>query len=154
MGTLAPRLKTYAADPGLHWTMQGIEGLDTAGALLLWRAWGNQRLRNLTLRPEHSALFDHLSALSVAPGILPPATLAHPCASETTPLHSPRDPLAPLILLGQRTLSLVGHVQGFIALLGQLTLDIAHLARHPMWIPWREISANLYRTGAQALAIT
>lgn len=137
LDSLAPRLKTWAADPGLLWAMQGITGLDNAGALLLWHAWGCQRPRNLTLRPEHRALFDHLSALSA-----------------TTPPHSPRDPLAPLILLGQRTLSLVGHVQGFIALLGQLTLDIAHLARHPMWIPWREISANLYRTGAQALAIT
>lgn len=117
--------------------MQGITELDNAGALLLWRTWGRQRLKNLTLRPEHAALFDRLNALS-----------------ETTLPRSPRDPLTPFIIVGQRTLSLADHAQGFIALLGQLGLDIVHLARHPLLTPWREISANLYRTGAQALAIT
>ncbi len=134
---LDPRLKAYAADPGLHWDMQGIAELDNVGALLLWQAWGSQRPENLTLRPEHIILFDRLNALS-----------------ETMLPRSPRDLLTPLILVGQRTLSLADHVQGFIALLGQLGLDIAHLARRPLLIPWREISANLYRTGAQALAIT
>lgn len=135
--TLDPWLKAYAADPALHWSMQDITELDNAGALVLWQAWGGQRLNNLTLRPEHTALFDRLNTLS-----------------ETTLPRSPRDLLTPLILVGQRTLSLADHAQGFIALLGQLGLDIVHLARHPLLTPWREISANLYRTGAQALAIT
>lgn len=134
---LDPGLKAYAADPTLHWNMQGIAELDNAGALLLWHAWGRQSPENLTLRPEHIGLFDRLNTLS-----------------ETTLAHRSRDLLMPVILLGQRTLSVADHVQGFIALLGQLGLDIVHLARRPMLIPWREISANLYRTGAQALAIT
>ena len=135
--TLDPRLKAYAADPALHWAMQGIAELDNAGALLLWQAWGKQKPQNLTLRPEHAALFDRLNALS-----------------ETALPSSPRELLTPVILLGKRTLSLADHGQGFLALLGQLGLDIVHLARRPTLIPWREISANLYRTGAQALAIT
>lgn len=135
--TLDPKLQAYAADPNLHWNMQDIVGLDNAGAMLLWRSWGRQRLKNLTLRPEHITLFDHLYSLPDAP--LP---------------HRPRDLYTPVIALGKRILSLADHLQGFIALLGQLVLDIAYLARHPLLIPWREISANLYRTGAQALAIT
>jgi phospholipid/cholesterol/gamma-HCH transport system permease protein len=39
-------------------------------------------------------------------------------------------------------------------MIGQLVLDVAHLLAHPYRIPWREISANIYRTGAQALGIT
>jgi phospholipid/cholesterol/gamma-HCH transport system permease protein len=35
-----------------------------------------------------------------------------------------------------------------------MLLDVKYLAGHPAHIPWREISANLYRTGAQALGIT
>jgi phospholipid/cholesterol/gamma-HCH transport system permease protein len=35
-----------------------------------------------------------------------------------------------------------------------LALDVIYLVSHPAQIPWREISANLYRTGAQALGIT
>ena len=130
-------LKAYAADPALHWDMQGIAELDNAGALLMWHTWGGRRPDNLTLRPEHTILFDRLNALSGA-------TLPHK-------LH---DLLTPIILLGKRALSLADHVQGFLALLGQLGLDSIHLARRPTLIPWREISANLYRTGAQALAIT
>jgi phospholipid/cholesterol/gamma-HCH transport system permease protein len=35
-----------------------------------------------------------------------------------------------------------------------MLLDLAHLSRHPRDIPWREFSANLYRSGAQALPVT
>ena len=39
-------------------------------------------------------------------------------------------------------------------LLGPCALDDAPSRAYPARIPWREISANLYRTGAQALGIT
>jgi phospholipid/cholesterol/gamma-HCH transport system permease protein len=41
-----------------------------------------------------------------------------------------------------------------IAMLGQLILDLGFLIRYPARIPWREISAQVYRAGAQALGIT
>jgi phospholipid/cholesterol/gamma-HCH transport system permease protein len=46
------------------------------------------------------------------------------------------------------------HLIGLLMLSGQLALDVIYLVTHPARIPWREISANLYRTGAQALGIT
>ena len=46
------------------------------------------------------------------------------------------------------------HFVGLVILSGQLALDAKYLVSHPTRIPWREISANLYRTGAQALGIT
>jgi phospholipid/cholesterol/gamma-HCH transport system permease protein len=42
----------------------------------------------------------------------------------------------------------------WIALLGQLLLDLAFLARHPQAIPWKEISATIHETGGRALGIT
>ena len=41
-----------------------------------------------------------------------------------------------------------------VLLAGQLVLDAVHLARRPLAIPWREILANIHRTGGQALPIT
>ncbi|MEO7558088.1 MAG: ABC transporter permease, partial [Gammaproteobacteria bacterium] len=137
LGALRPRLNTYARLPNLSWDLQDIDVLDHAGAVLLWRAWGKKKASKLTLRPEHEALFERLNTLS-----------------EPASVSKPRDALAPLIFLGERALLLKEHVLGFLALLGRLVLDLGYLARHPLYIPWREISANLYRTGAQALAIT
>lgn len=46
------------------------------------------------------------------------------------------------------------HLTSIVILAGQLLLDMKYLIAHPARIPWREISANLFRTGAQALGIT
>ena len=46
------------------------------------------------------------------------------------------------------------HLLAMLALLGQLILDLAYLCVHPGEIPWREFSANLYKSGAQALPVT
>ena len=43
---------------------------------------------------------------------------------------------------------------GKSTLIGRLLLDLLFVLRHPSLIGWREISANMYRTGAQALPIT
>src|SRR5690606_35258353 len=46
------------------------------------------------------------------------------------------------------------HVRDLIVLTGALVLDLGRVLRRPQRAPWREISANIYRTGAQALGIT
>jgi phospholipid/cholesterol/gamma-HCH transport system permease protein len=51
-------------------------------------------------------------------------------------------------------LSLLGHLATIFMVLGQVMIDAGYLAGRPGRIPWREISANIYRTGAQALGIT
>ncbi len=137
LGTLRPRLNKYASVSNLSWDLLDIEALDNAGAILLWRAWGKKKMDKLALRPEHEALFERLNTVH-----------------EPVSAPKPKDPLAFLLFLGERALLLKEHVLGFLALLGRLVLDLGYLVRHPMHIPWREISANLYRTGAQALAIT
>jgi phospholipid/cholesterol/gamma-HCH transport system permease protein len=44
--------------------------------------------------------------------------------------------------------------RALLIMLGQLMLDLGSMLRRPRLGPWREISAQVYRTGAQALGIT
>jgi phospholipid/cholesterol/gamma-HCH transport system permease protein len=39
-------------------------------------------------------------------------------------------------------------------LVGQLLLDLGHILRHPGDMPWRETSANLYKSGVRAMPVT
>ncbi|MGZ5147502.1 MAG: MlaE family ABC transporter permease [Burkholderiales bacterium] len=119
------------------WNLTGIGALDHAGALLIWRAWGRRMVESLKARPEHAALFSQLQ--------LPdPASLRPRRWRFSDPIRA----------LGIRALTFIEHLQSFVVLLGRVALDVLQLAGHPERAPWKEISANLYRTGAQALGIT
>jgi phospholipid/cholesterol/gamma-HCH transport system permease protein len=56
--------------------------------------------------------------------------------------------------LGRTVLSFAHHSVEAMTLLGRVSFDALHLIRNPARMPWREISANIYRTGTQALGIT
>src|SRR3990172_10094794 len=40
---LAPRLAECAAAPSSQWDLRGVQAIEHAGAMLLWRAWGRGR---------------------------------------------------------------------------------------------------------------
>jgi phospholipid/cholesterol/gamma-HCH transport system permease protein len=48
----------------------------------------------------------------------------------------------------------LGHLKGFVRLIGQLTLDLRELVRAFHRAPWRDFSGHLYHIGATALGIT
>jgi len=134
---VSARLQTHGRDPRAAWDLTGIERLDDAGAVLLWRAWGRRRPEILRLRPEHEAFFHHL---------------AH---AERPPLRRRGfSPWNAALVLGRFSVLVADHVAGFLNLLGQVVIESFWLLGRPARIPWREISANVYRTGAQALGIT
>lgn len=133
---VANRLKYFTTQPELHWDLTNIQQMDHAGAVLIWRAWGKQYPSRLSIRPDQKKLFIHLEKAHLAP------KSAH------------RDLLWPVLTLGRRFFLFWDHLHGIITLSGQVLLDILYLIRHPKQIPFREISANLFRTGAQALGIT
>ncbi len=134
---LAVELTQQAENKNLYWDLTGIQQMDTTGTAMLWRAWKAQRPEHLQLRPEHERMFKRLENL---PNLQPEG--------------KQRDLLWPITTLGGLALLLWQHTLGLIILIGQLLIDVIYLIRHPVYIPWREISANLYRTGAQALGIT
>lgn len=132
---VAGELGHFAANPELRWDLTGISQLDDAGAALLWQVWHAQRPRYLLLRPEQERLFNQQDSSLPARKV-------------------PFDLFWPLVALGNTLLLFFEHLVVIVTLLGQLLLDAGYLIAHPAQIPWREISANLFRTGAQALAIT
>ena len=134
---LANELTQQADNKNLYWDLTGIQQMDTAGTAMLWRIWKAQRPEHLQMRSEHEKMFKRLENLpNLQPG------------------DKQRDLLWPITTLGRLALLLWQHTLGLIILIGQLLIDVVYLIRHPIYIPWREISANLYRTGAQALGIT
>ena len=135
MARLSPQLRR--ARGGQAWDLRGVTRLDAAGAVLFWEAWGKKRPPELRLNEAHRELFDRLANT-------PPCPRA----------RRRRDPLRWVAGLGRRLLEFFDHAAGLVALLGQMVLESLHLLRRPRDIPWREISANVYRTGAQALPIT
>jgi len=132
---LRRQLLQHARDAQAQWDLRSVQTIDDAGALLLWRCWGRRRPL-LLLRPEQEPSFANLSPTA----LLPP------------PKGRP-DPLALIALLGRRLIALREHLLDIVLISGHLVLDVFHLARQPARMPWREISANIYRTGTQALPI-
>ena len=124
-----------AQTPDALWDLRGLQRLDTAGALTLWQGWGLKPPGRLLWLPEHVTLFSQF---------MQPATLPRQ-----------RRRLGPgLTLAGLRLLAFARHGLDIVALVGRLLLDLVQVLRHPSLIGWREISANIFRTGAQALPIT
>ncbi|GAB1412110.1 MAG: hypothetical protein AMXMBFR31_10420 [Candidatus Desulfobacillus denitrificans] len=142
---LAPRyaaldaeLAAKAKEPGLGWDLRGIGSLDSAGAMMLWRAWGYRFPESLATRDELEPVFARLYAASKL--------------KETGP--EPKLPWEWVVTVGSLSLRLWRHLVDFTGLIGQLILDALRLVRHPGEGPWRETSANLYKSGVRAMPVT
>jgi phospholipid/cholesterol/gamma-HCH transport system permease protein len=121
----------------LEWDLSAVTSIDHIGAQLLWNAWGKKRPAHLTLDPRQEELF---SRIEKASGHNLPRTRV--------------SPLNWLIVLGAGLLSFFEHLHGFVELIGRLIQDLWRFIRRPNLGPWREISANIYHSGFQALGIT
>lgn len=120
-----------------HWDLTAITALDHIGAQFFWNTWSKRRPAQLALSDRHAEFFNRLE--QAGPLALPDAPRTHW--------------LSPAWLT-QAMLNLFHHGYGFIALIGQLMLDVARFGAHPLRGPWKEISANIYHIGYQALGIT
>ena len=118
------------------WDLSALSRLDSAAAVLLWRTWGNAWPARLEISPLHRQVIERVAELphEIA---MPPALRIHP-----------------IEFIGSLLLKAGRNLQGMIALFGQLLLDVAFLFKHPADIPWREFTANIYKSGAQALPVT
>lgn len=117
------------------WNLEHIRLLDSAGALLLWRAWGSRYPARLRLRDDQRSWFRQLEDLPTeAPPRLRPGWEA-------------------LVGLGAGISRLFTDAGGILLLLGQVLVDILYCLRHPRALPWREISATIYRAGAESVLL-
>jgi phospholipid/cholesterol/gamma-HCH transport system permease protein len=120
------------------WDLSNIGLLDAVGAQLLWQYWEQKIPQGTELTPGQQALFEILAD--------------HPI--EPSPDQPPTDRLAWVVAIGAGLFVLAEHGRKLLLLLGGFVLDFAKLVRHPLRGPWREISAQVYRVGTQALGIT
>jgi phospholipid/cholesterol/gamma-HCH transport system permease protein len=132
---LQERIAAAVQAPGAEWDLRQVQRMDTAGALTLWQGWGRRRPEHLQWLPEQEALFEQFLLAAAPP-------------------RRRRPPAFGLPALGATLLGFALHLRDAVALAGQLLIDVVTVLRHPALIGWREISANVYRTGAQALGIT
>jgi len=131
-------LVRFATHPRVEWDLCKVGKLDHTGALLLWRVWGRSFPERLSIP---SALKRHFARL--------------PGGEATGPLRSQQQSLLlqPVVRLGQGFLGSLEQLREMIGLIGRLLLDLLDLVRHPERWPGREISAQIYRAGAQAMGI-
>ncbi|MCP5268601.1 MAG: ABC transporter permease [Zoogloeaceae bacterium] len=132
---LDQRLRALVAT-GAAWDLSAVTQLDSAGALLLWRAWGRTWPADIVVSDALRHVIERAAMVSTA--VVPQA--------EKGP--------SPLVWLGEQLFSVIAHLRDGVTLIGALILDLLWLCAHPREIPVREILANIYKCGALALPVT
>jgi phospholipid/cholesterol/gamma-HCH transport system permease protein len=135
---LSEQLLQWAPHPRVSWDLSGVQKLDQAGALLLWRAWGRSLPHELTIPAVLEEYFTRLPQADAAGS----QSIARPHLWRRVVMQ-----------LGLAALDFVNQLRDIVVLIGQLVLDAADVAKHPGRWPGREISAGVFRGGAQALGI-
>jgi phospholipid/cholesterol/gamma-HCH transport system permease protein len=134
---ITARLATLKDKGACEWDLSDIESLDHIGAQMFWNAWNKRRPELLKLDPRQEELFGRIEK-----------------ASAITLPRTRVSPLRWIITLGAGILSFFEHLRGFVGLIGVVIQDLGRFVRRPQTGPWREISANIYHAGFQALGIT
>ena len=119
------------------WDLSQVASLDHIGAQMFWNAWGKKRPEQLTLAPKQEDLFKRIEE-----------------AGKKEPPRTRANRINFVMRLGFALLVFFEHMQGFIKLIGQVIQDAWRFIKRPRAGPWREISANIYHAGFQALGIT
>ena len=135
---LARRQALAQVKSGVRWDLSGIQKLDAVGAQLLWQAWGQCIPPGTVLTPSQHALLDVLAQHPVAAAPAPKSIQWYGWISA----------------IGQGCYVTIDHGRELLLLLGGLVFNLGLLLARPLRGPWREISAQVFRVGAQALGIT
>lgn len=131
-------LQDAAKHADAAWDLSDIVALDHIGAQWLWNTWGKKRPTRLRMPAHYEAIFQRLERGNA---------LILPKKPPQPHWYSP----ATLMRLAS---GFAEHLVGFIALLGQLVIDLGRFLANPLRGPWKEISANIFHIGYQALGIT
>jgi len=134
---LQQQIRFNAGNKTMQWDMRSIGVLDSAAALIIWQAWGEQMPVQLQIKPEHQHLFDRWQAQIVP--------VAEPGVSRFSLFFN---------YLQQLIWGFWGQLLNLVTLLGHLVLDFGYLLSHPADIPRTEISITIYDAGVRALGIT
>ncbi len=135
---LAQLQSRLAADglADLSWDLTALERLDSAAAVLLWRAWNERWPAELSISATCRRTLERVAAAPVVSG--------------TGKARLP----GPVERIGYLVLGVLDNARGLVTMYGQMLLDLGYLLRHPSEMPWKEIGANIYKAGALALPVT
>ncbi|MGO4382453.1 MlaE family ABC transporter permease [Pseudoduganella sp. RAF53_2] len=137
MKKLSGCLERLRGKKDVQWDLSGIDSMDHIGAQIFWEAWDYARPASLKLADGQDEFFHRL---------------------ETTgkiQLPRPRkEHFGWVTALGFGILHFLEHLREFVSLIGQVTQDAGRFLKRPISGPWREISANIFHAGFQALGIT
>ena len=120
------------------WDLSAVNRIDAVGAQLLWQRWGQRMPDQILLKDGQHELFDILASNPV----------------EAVPPPPPVDWLGWIRAIGRGLSIGLDHGRDMLILTGQLLFNLLGMLSNPLRGPWREISAQVFRTGAQALGIT
>lgn len=120
------------------WDLSAVNRIDAVGAQLLWQRWGQRIPDQIVLKDGQQELFDILASNPV----------------EVVPPPPQIDWLGWVRAIGRGLEVGIDHGRDLLILTGQLLFNLVGMLANPLRGPWREISAQVFRTGAQALGIT
>lgn len=134
---LQSKISLNAVNSAIYWDLRAVDALDSVAALMIWEAWGEKIPGQLQIKPEHQCLFDRWQ-------------------SQRLPINEPCESGFSLFFntIWQMIHGFWLQFLDIVILIGQLTLDVNYLVRHPRAIPQAEISITIYEAGVRALGIT
>ncbi|MGH8110588.1 MAG: MlaE family ABC transporter permease [Rhodanobacteraceae bacterium] len=132
---LARELGAIDSPRGYRWNLNQVQALDSAGARVLWDVWGHRLPDQLDCHEDHRHWFRWLSDTSFS----------------EPPRRTRLDEALKGAAHGVR--NFIAAVGGILLLIGQLMVDVAYCVRHPREIPWKEIAATVYHTGASSMLL-
>jgi phospholipid/cholesterol/gamma-HCH transport system permease protein len=136
--TIRRALGTGPARGAERWDLTGVTRMDSLGACLLWRIWGDRLPAVLDSDARTRDMLESVAVLGVRKRASPGVSLS----------------FESLAAFGRMGLAFGRQLGELLVLIGQLLLDLLHILRRPGDAPLRELSANLFKTGVSALPIT
>lgn len=139
----APQMRAalLASGDARNWDLSAVTRLDSAVAVLLWQVWRRRFPEDLTISPTLRVTLERVAELPGDEGA------AGRGASQWSLL-------APVRHMGAFVSRALKNSLGLVELLGHLVLALGFLCRHPRSIPWKEFSANIYKSGVEALPVS
>ena len=134
---LTKTLASLKSAGAVEWDLTQLTSLDHIGAQMFWNSWGKKRPENLKLGGRQEELFARIEE-----------------AGKLQIARPRKNRLNWISVLGLGMLSFFEHIGGVIRLIGQVVQDLWRFICNPRTGPWREVSANIYHSGFQALGIT
>ncbi|HYW77488.1 MAG TPA: ABC transporter permease [Gammaproteobacteria bacterium] len=132
------KLRSVRGQPSDQWDLTRMSHLDSLGALALWHCWGEHMPEHLAGGDAHAPMFERLGE--------------HPLVRPPVPGRFARLRRF-LPALGEAIHSFSRQAGGSSLVGGQFFVDLWHCVENPRLFPLRELSATIYRAGAQSLIL-